>query len=444
MGFVRRTSSIAGIIAAIGFASCTVEDTLDDRLWPCDESLDDAEQCGTKNGRDMVCWQGYCMESCDPEEKPSGTGDDCLPSGVLLQGCHPSQNDCPGKLSCNRTSLLEDRGVCVPFPVCTTKDDCEGRKRSRCAGDLLREMLGANADRAYTDHFQCVQDRCSSGSECNPDETCLDASYGVDGRFPDICIPKCDGKGACPPNYACAQSPAAPGADPVCLPGLPGVRCTNDRECVVGTCLDTGAGFSVCTVECSIDADCKLFNAPPTYFLCAGVPGEPKHCVTPSPFGGVQCDPKEDGADCPETAPRCYDYSPATLFEEKSQCRVPCDADHPCPARGGLPHVCLANGAGGCHPGGFGLPCNDSDECIGALRCEEVVPDGREVAPSPRICTHSCVTAEDCDALPETGGSAYCDGFCRVPGMLDAPCERAEHCRSTHCMLIGETGVCVE
>jgi hypothetical protein len=189
-------------------------------------------------------------------------------------------------------------------------------------------------------------------------------------------------------------------------------------------------------------------NQPPIYFVCAGIPGGKKHCVNPTPFGGAECDMMDPK--CPEATPVCYDYSPSSPFQRFGECRRPCDPDGTCPARGGLPHLCLDNtdgdNKGGCYPGNFGLPCKRRGECIPPLECLEVEPDERALLPSTHICTLPCDGEAACDDVPLTGGSAYCGaGFCRIPGLTGAPCDIDGHCRTGQCFFgFDGVGECVE
>jgi hypothetical protein len=443
-GIIKRVF-VAGVLASsVVVTSCEVDGSIDDRLWRCNEQAKD-DECGEKDGRPMTCWQGYCMSSCDPSDPPGDEDVECLAAGVLLEKCHPSRNDCPGELNCYRRDLLADEGLCVPFPVRTFHEDCPGERRNACAGEILRDHLGSDVS-FYSDHFQCVQEGCSEGRGCTDGETCLNASYRVAGRYPDICVPNCDRYQRCMPNFACMQDEeAAPGADPICVPGLPGVRCTSDLDCVIGKCFDLGVGFSICTQTCSEDANCAHLNRAPMYFVCAGA-GDQKYCVNPTPFGGAECDMAEPK--CPEATPKCYNYSPSLPFQPVAECRRPCDPDGTCPARGGLPHVCLDNAEGenGCYPGTFGIPCKEPGECIRPLECLEVELDGRELVPSTHRCTLRCENEADCDDVPVTGGGAYCGGgFCRIPGLTGDPCDIDDHCRSHQCFF-GDEGVgkCVE
>ena len=434
VGPIRSTLALTFVAFGGVVVSCTVDDTLDDRLWRCNADAASTD-CGTKDGRPMACWQGYCMSSCDPNE-PVPNGKICLEDGVLLDTCSPLEDACPGDLNCYRTDLLNDDGVCVPFRTCDSHDDCSQGIRDNCAGLVLKEYIGEDVS-FFSDHFQCVAKRCGAGMmDCPAGERCLDETYRVAGRYPDICLPSCEHDEACMPNFACMQSEAAPGADPICVPGVPGVRCTSDLDCLVGKCADLRVGFGICTIECDDDDDCTILEREPLYFVCAGEGDGPKYCVNPTPFGGANCN--IDDPHCPEETPDCLLYSPWGVAQS-GECRRPCDGNGRCSPRGGLGHVCLGeDGEGGCYPGVFGIPCKDHDECVKPLRCLPVTPDGREIVVSDHICSFECDQDSDCHAKNETGGTGYCaERVCRVQGLPGSPCERAEHCRSNQCDMGG-------
>ena len=437
--FARKKPWLLGVVfltGAIGFTRCRVNDTLDDQLWRCDVNAPE-NQCGEKDGKPMTCWQGYCMPSCDPDVEP-GDGQLCLNVRVLLQTCTPSNDDCPGDLNCYRTDLLFDEGICVPFKVCDTDEDCEGFEQDTCASSVLAEFAGggeagAGSSGPSFDHLHCLQDECFDGqTDCGEGNRCLPKSYPGD-NYPDICVPRCDSSERCPPNYACAKNSLSEGADKVCIPGVPGVRCTSDQDCALGSCLDTGAGFSVCSFTCENDEGCELFTSPPFFFRClAPAPEAQKICVNSAVFQGFQC---QSADDCPPETPLCTPYSPSVPDQGHSECRAECDEDGRCQPRGGLPHVCLAEGEGGCYPGSYGIPCNEDIECMTPYTCREVEPSERDFRVTPKICTLPCTTQSDCQPDPlnpkrlDRPSVGWCDGeSCRLPGLPGKPCEEDHHC----------------
>src|SRR5262245_26458487 len=135
LGFFMATS-------AVGLTECRVEDTIDDRLWTCDENAS-RNECGDQDEKPMTCWEGYCMPSCDPNASP-GANELCLDEGVLVETCTPSEDDCPGSLSCYRSDFIFNTGICVPFQVCSTDGECRGSDRNRCATTILQELYGGD------------------------------------------------------------------------------------------------------------------------------------------------------------------------------------------------------------------------------------------------------------------------------------------------------------
>jgi hypothetical protein len=462
---------LAVVLSAALSPACRADDSVLDAIYRCDPNGSDA-QCGTdEKGQRMTCYVGsaqlggeaFCTQACDPSV-PTEPGFRCTSSGALLEVCDPGAdaNSCPDPLNCYRTDVLSEVGLCLWAPICpyakgtTELDDSQcGISHSVCAGDVLRELASGSALSALlrTNNLHCVAPAPCSTFGCSGaklPESCPSEFYGTNFGLPITCAAHCD-KFACPPNFTCAAS-ASPGAPPVCLPGVPGNRCTSDDDCLVGECLDTGAGFSVCTPSTGCDTDevCLLLGSLPAFVCLRGESEASGHCVLPSPFQGMNCDSSGDcstelrcGAEaCPPRV--CSAYSPHELDPPHGECRFQCGSAADCPAFLGVPHVCLAEG--GCYPGMFGIPCTSSSECFANLSCEAVPPDERSRSEDPKICTVSCNEDVDCSssANPWLGLGGYCvespdpapetKGYCRVGGWAGRPCEKDAHCRSGTCM----------
>ena len=129
-------------------------------------------------------------------------------------------------------------------------------------------------------------------------------------------------------------------------------------------------------------------------------------------------------------------YSPYRTMTV-GECRLPCGPSGECPARGGLPHVCLAGGAGGCYPGRFGLPCTETSQCVAGFTCETVTNDIAAAGPiTQKVCTLPCAADADCDTNPWTLKEGYCGGgYCQLGAGTDEHCERDAHCRTRRCQL---------
>jgi hypothetical protein len=447
----RSLSSVAGLgmlacLVAVEIACSTRANEFYAEVFECDTKASQ-DPCGTTAaGRPMKCFPGgqlggsnFCAEICDPSQGSDDPAYTCVSSGALLKVCRPDANGaegCPRGLQCYRTDLLGNDGICLMMRVCAQDVDCSGEAGRICAATLVRSMYSMPGIKA--DHLQCIKHTCQSGgSQCSDWESCL-ANYTEQGpEIPDICVPQCDSVRDCPPNFACSISAAAPGSPPICLPGVPGTRCVANQDCVVGNCVDTGAGFSQCTLDfpCQSDSNCAPFNGLASTFVCVeGVPGAPR-CMKVQTFAGTDC---KDDTGC-TGGQRCIRYSPYMGEQANGQCRTPCDVDQACPARGGLPHVCLAGGKGGCYPGHFALPCASSSDCPASLSCFEVSPDERTIISSPTVCTMACATDDDCHASPFIGNNGgFCkEGLCRLAGQKGAPCDRDAQCINSRCVVDG-------
>jgi hypothetical protein len=440
-------SWLVGGLALTAAACPTAKETFYGTVFPCDVKASE-DQCGTtSDGKPMVCYNGarvgggsdFCAPGCDPTSPSPDAHSLCTSTGALLRVCQPigadddPERSCPEGLHCFRTDLFKNEGVCLMMNVCDKNEDCPGSERTACASSIL----GALPRPLHADHLHCVNPECSTENSCGTDESCLSTGYVVDKAL-NICVPNCDSKGHCPPAFACAQTSAAKGSPAMCLPGLPGVRCESDLDCVLGTCFDTGAGFSECVFStCTVDQDCAPFALTTTSVCVGGEAGGTGHCLATKPFNGADCDVKRN--DCPE-GQACIYYSPYVIDQEKGECRVPCDANKKCPARGGVPHVCLDDGDGGCYPGVLGMPCLASSECVGHLQCLPAAPDARTIVSSPNICTVPCGTDADCTGDPLCGSGSFCaDGLCRITGGPGMPCTTNTQCSNRVCLA---TSIC--
>jgi hypothetical protein len=439
------------LIAASALACKAQESEFYAELFPC--NLAGApDECGRdRDGQRMTCYPAsqlggtdFCTATCDPANPPADPRVKCLASGALLRACRPHAGAsdptlrCPAGLSCYRTDLLADEGVCLMMQVCSSDRDCKDPTRSVCAATIVKSISPLLAG---ADNLQCIQPTCkSSSTNCAENEACLANFFVVGTGVSDICIPKCDGQNQCPPNFACARTPTYSNSPALCLPGLPGQRCQTDQDCLLGQCIDTGAGFNECALPgpCATDADCAFLDGVST-FVCAPGPGPAAgHCLAITSFDGSNC---MDSSGCPD-GQHCYTYSAYIVDQGKGECRIPCDADGLCPARAGIPHVCLDNGQGGCFPGLLGMPCTRSQDCLSDLGCLDVAPDPRRsVVSSPKVCTKPCTTDADCTSDPLIRNNGFClvpdgqvDGVCRLTGAPGAPCERDGHCANGLCL----------
>jgi hypothetical protein len=440
------------LVGLVGLVGCKArEDAFYSRVFSCERNAG-GDVCGTtRYGKPMTCFaasqlggENFCVEACDP-----GRGSDdprfvCLSSGALLQVCRPHAGAtdqawaCPAGLECYRTDLLYDEGVCIQMRVCTEDSQC-GEQRPVCAARLIRERSGPSLP-IHADNLQCVQSMCGAGKAmCPPGEQCLAGYYDGVTSY-DVCVPDCDGSLQCPPNFACATSPSASGSPSLCLPGVPGIRCHQEQDCVAGNCLDTGAGFKMCVLPlpCRSNQDCAMLSGHSSTFLCAEIPGAGKRCLLRETFNGTNC---ADAAECPDGF-ICTAYTSNGDQASHGDCRLACGGGDRCPVRGGIPHVCLGEGRGGCYPTGFAVPCAVDTDCLPELTCLAVGPDERSHISSATLCTTTCATDSDCRGHPLIRHAGFCrqdEGLCRWAGSKGDPCERDAHCAQSLCA-IGDTG----
>jgi hypothetical protein len=424
-----------------------------DALVLCSGAIDPCRAAGSDKPRVCVSTTAFggddfCAETCDPAVPPADPDQyRCIDTGALLMRCHPNGKDaaagCPSGLHCFRTDLLGNEGLCLNMPVCSENKDCMGSSHTTCAATLLGGAAASMASGALLDHLNCVTTKCGGlQSMCGTTEGCLGAQYA--SALADICVPRCDANQRCPPDFSCGLAVSGPGASDLCFPGVPGGRCNgNSDHCVVGSCEDAGAGFSVCTLPCPSDAFCQNLNTSGDPFVCVNGGGPHPHCVTPRPFHGANC---FDNSQCNvERGELCFQFDPMQFTTGHGECRLPCKNDGTCEPQGGLPFTCLFDGAGGCYPGVLGLACILPSECISGLSCQDVLPeldDDPDAMAGSRICTVSCAidggTDSDGDALcddPHTiAQGGYCGrGTCRFPRPSGRHCDRPEQCRPALC-----------
>jgi hypothetical protein len=463
-------------LSANVLCACRADESVLEAIFPCDLDGGD-EQCGTdEDGRPMTCYvgsaqlggQAFCTKSCDPEgEVPLGFV--CTSSGALLETCNPDPeegNTCQDPLQCYRTDVVFDEGICLWLPLCPYEDGSATEldnsqcpfSHQLCAGSLLR---GLSSLPLRVNNLHCIADRCDQRLPCptttQPAEVCPTEFYNPPYQVPVTCAVRCD-KYTCPPNYTCIASPSS-GAPPVCLPGIIGMRCASSEDCLAGTCIDTGAGFSVCTSEggCDNEVQCQLLGTNPPFACAEGIPGGGAYCVQTIPFHGSNCESDDQCAEelrcatgpCPRR--KCARYSPFELNPSHGECRFECEDR--CTAFGGLPHACLPDGS--CYPGTFSVPCRELSDCVENLVCASVPADERSRGNDPKICTASCSTDSDCNGsvnpwlaagycVPSPEAAPETVGFCRLGASAGAPCEKPEHCAFRCCLPGVDGGVCGE
>jgi len=418
------------------------------KTYACDPS---AARCGTSmTGQTLTCFGGkqlgggrdFCVEECS-QGQPEEASAICVDGRAKLRTCRPSEgtaddpDGCGPDLACYRTDLISDTGVCLAMPVCSVDADCKDPVLSTCASSVLKAAVpGAPFQ---TSNLQCVVGGCKARqTSCPAGETCLPTVVPATSPVPDICVPSCDSRMNCPPNYVCWKRVSGPASPNVCLPTLAGVRCTASIDCMVGECLDTGEGFSLCSVPCESDHDCARYSDSSHKMYCVPTQDARRHCVPISTFAGSLC---LMDVHCP-AGQKCFFTSPySTKPTQLGECRLPCGPEDRCPTRGGLTHTCFVrDDSKSCYPAILGLTCRRNEDCSSGNTCE-TLPLEERLRPEPpgtdpgtvRVCARPCTGDVDC-VDPWMNQEGYCEGgWCRIGAGQGGRCSRDQQCGRGHC-----------
>ena len=449
----RAAPALLALAGIVWLGGCKVDkEEFHGRLYSCNPNAANPA-CGTDiNEKPMACVPAYqlggrnfCATGCDALTEPAeGEGAICLSSGPKAAGavsgarlprCNPTT---PGscnheELTCLRTDLIVDEGVCMTVNACERDTDCRDPVRAKCMGELVRETYGAKSELKAQNTY-CLQSDCKvSGTACSPGEVCLRNVIPRSSYPPDICVPNCDANGNCPPNYFCYTELYSKASPAVCLPGLIGLRCRTRLDCLFGDCVDTdGTHFKVCSVKCESDTDCQKFDSIQGTFFC----NEKKVCAGARAFRGSQC---YADADCLYPGEICAKITNANPY---GQCLQQCPGGT-CPSYGGVPHACrpqvgatdqmfrLNDAPWVCWPGYLNQLCGNDAQCLPGLSCRPLNPAN----PLARVCSVSCQTDADCEAN-RFSADGWCDatiGICLSPKADGTACERSAQCESKSC-----------
>jgi len=443
------------LLLAAGLANvgCRVDrEAFFKRVFTCDVSDVDPGCSKDEDGHAMVCYSGrqlgatdFCARTCD--EGDLRAGDVCLPAAkgdttmqrLALHACQPSQDttDDPHgachepTLACLTTDLRadHDEGLCTTMSPCASNADCLNPVRPVCASSFLKDELYPHAgSQLNLNHLFCLQVGCDKDlTACSPGESCLRRVIGTAANPPDICVPNCDSHHRCPPNFLCYLGVSTSIAPNVCIPGILGFTCSNNVDCLLGDCVDTGIGYHVCATACTTDEECAAFDGPQGTFLCAkGDTPAKGTCQTPDAFRGSICT-KDEQCHVRNPEENCFFLDPTS---STGTCLLPCDAQKNCPTRAGIGHVCLPP-IGACFPGYQELPCQTDSNCAGDLQCLSL----GEVS----VCTKGCQEDADC-----SGDRWLSPSFCHplahacvkklASGTKGCPSDSA--CQSGHCQVV--------
>lgn len=249
------------IALGVLLAGCTVSrpDVLDDGLFACASP----EDCGPGQGcaEANVYGPDFCRPACDLDDPSTCPDGVCTAAGACLERCTIDADGntvgCAGEdFECVRVDAIRDEGVCYPVRNCSRTADCagEGAGPQLCLNDALGLPATTIDEGVRFDNLYCTaapdgDGRCPMGylsfSFANPD-----------GSTTDVCYPPCDPDGGapwCPPATTCFRGfgeLAGTPTQPPCLPGVWGLPCADDTQCLIGRCLPVGDGARACTETC--------------------------------------------------------------------------------------------------------------------------------------------------------------------------------------------------
>jgi hypothetical protein len=425
-------------------SACSVDDdAYRNKVYTCDLTNPDTTQCGTGYTCYGAAVQLGSPDFCTPICSVSSGSAVCT-QGSALQKCSPRASQCPQGMSCVRTNLIADEGVCLPIATCTSDQDCRDPVRRACFSSEMTRTYARRTD-IQKDHEFCYQPGCAgSGEACTPGTTCLPDVLGAGA--PNVCAPDCDSNRRCPPNFICSSLFSQGNPHPFCIPGFLGFRCTSDLDCVVGTCQSPGGPHNVCATPCTTDADCASFNNQnfvlPATFVC-----QRNTCLSPTLTLLDFCTLGQDATDCQmgETCKQVFPSSPPG----SGICVQTCAAGGSCSPKGGFPQSCVnltpnSGAAPVCLIGVFGIPCQSDANCVTPLHCLAPIP----AVPTFKQCTIACQTQTDCTLHPSAGTDTYCAGaidasaarVCVGKGEAGARCIDPIECKSGICTCPASTG----
>lgn len=355
-----------------------------DQVYPCATS-DDCLDGFTCVDRSMLGQPGFCSPSCDPARAtstcPLGL---CTPEGACLSRCLPETDGtlrvgCPSGLTCVRTDLFREEGVCWHITGCSMGSDCsEEDVPSSCLSEVLGVPALLSGVEIASNRLYCLpaptgplSDRCGPGS----------IPLAARGAFPGACLPTCnDPDDVCPPGMTCWTELGwlfGAVSQSVCWVGEWGALCGSDADCLLGRCLETGDGRRVCTER------------------CADVP-----------LGGP------DGGGCEVLSEVSFSAPGGSEFT----CR-----------NVGSERVCIPRGR-------VGAPCGAGRQCLDELRC---LPLRNE---DTGVCSDVCDLDEDCyvASIPEPRRTeVYCDTenrICLPQQRGGSACDEDHACLSGRCV----------
>lgn len=362
MSSVKQRARIFGLLVIALLGACSVDAPyLDTGLYACEVDGDCGEGWGCVRGAPYV--NDFCAPSCD---RMSCDGI-CTVQGdrrLCLRGCRIREDgttsDCAGDdFVCIRASAEVDEGICYPTQACSESSQCGDSHV--CLSDFVALAPG-NAD---GDHLYCVPTPDDAG-------VCPARSVPVETAGAELCLATCDPPDTrCPPGFGCLLQSAVGSDDEVlCFPGVYGVPCDDDTNCVYGQCTDIGPSKQ-CSLSCdeaaAIAGGCGNVLSLGTLvdqlaFECDPTLGDGGTCVTRSALGFICTTPESDAYTCADDL-ICRSFP--TEDGEVKLCTSECAIDQQCNRPGESTNFCLRGfGPGACLPkAGAGGACGEDSQC---------------------------------------------------------------------------------
>lgn len=233
-------------------AGCSVDrSALEDRVFECASDGDCAMGyiCQVVDATGT----GYCTRRTDPGECAGVSTEDEACLAECSVDSQESTMACGEGMECQRTDMLGEAGVCLATQTCSADSDCTEGENARCLSSYVLD----EPNPFTIDHLSCVRGDCdpdANGQDdegvCLQNEVCVGAYWaGFWSVLESVCLPRCGDDGACPPGFGCY---AVNGEDfGPCVPGLPGMTCHSDLDCLAGTCEELN-GEMRCLVPCEV------------------------------------------------------------------------------------------------------------------------------------------------------------------------------------------------
>lgn len=254
---MTRACALSSALVALAGCSVTYPDVLDEGVFACASAGD----CGP----DQACAEGnvygpdFCRPACDRDDPSSCPDGVCTAAGACLQRCTIKPDGTPlgcppgDELACVRIDAREGEGVCYPVRACSVTSECD--ETELCLNDALGLPAATGAQELRFDNLYCTA-RADGEGRC-PMGYLSFRFANADGTTSSVCYAPCelDGDGPwCPPATTCfrgfGELVGTPDTPP-CVPGVWGLPCEDDTQCLLGRCLSVGGGRRACTETCA-------------------------------------------------------------------------------------------------------------------------------------------------------------------------------------------------